>query len=255
MKIKLIRQLNQLNHQFYQQVAADFSSSRSYYWQGWNKLVPYVEKLANHNRQKVTVLDLGCGNGRFGLFLSSQLPKLKLFYLGLDNSKELLQLAKTQHKMNYIDASFIETDLVELLLKDKLLEKVTPLAPQFITTMGLLHHVPSFKLRKKLIINLAQILPTGGYLTFTTWNFLDNKRFHKKIVDPTQFELEVEELEKNDVILDWKKNKTAYRYCHHTDTEELKKLVAASGLTKISQFKADGKSGKLNTYTVLKKES
>ena len=248
-----IRQLNQLNRQFYQQVATSFSESRSYYWQGWNKLVPYIQELAQKNDNQVTVLDIGCGNGRFGLFLAEQLPEIKIKYIGADNSQELLKIAQAQTLSPNIKAEFIELDIIESLLDESLEKKLQTFKPHFITSLGVLHHIPSFELRQNFISQLSNVLSQPGYLAFTTWNFLDTKRFQKKIIDPVQVKIDPEKLEKHDVILDWKRGQTAHRYCHYADQEELESLVENSQLEQASQFKADSKSGKLNTYTVLKK--
>ncbi len=253
MNKSFIRQLNKLNKQFYQQVATSFSESRSYYWQGWNKLVPYIQELANHHHNQVTVLDIGCGNGRFGSFLAEQLPDIKIKYIGIDNSKELLKIAQSQSPSKNINSEFIKIDIIESLLDKSLEKKLKSFSPHFITALGVLHHVPSYELRQNFISQLANSLSSPGYLAFTTWNFLDTKRFQKKIIDPKQVKLDAQKLEKHDVILDWKRGETAHRYCHYTDREELKILVETSGLEQASRFKADSKSGKMNTYTVLKK--
>lgn len=248
-----IRQLNRLNNQFYRQVSASFSESRSYYWQGWNKLVPYIQELANHYNNHVTVLDIGCGNGRFGSFLAEQLPTVKIKYIGVDNSSELLKIAQAQTLTKNIKSEFTKIDIIESLLDESLEKKLKSFSPNFITSLGVLHHIPSFQLRQDFISQMSNSLSTPGYLAFTTWNFLDTKRFQKKIIDPEQVELDPQKLEKHDVILDWKRGETAYRYCHYTDQEELETLIENSGLDLASQFKADGKNGKLNTYTVLKR--
>ena len=253
MDTTLIRRLNELNRQFYQQVAPSFSSSRSYYWQGWNKLVPYLQELQPATEDQVNILDVGCGNGRFGAFMAGQLPELNFRYFGLDNSSELLKIAKAHEIMNYIEAHFLELDLVESLLEGNFRSKLKTFRPNFITALGLIHHIPSHQLRQQFLIQLAEVLQPNGFLVFTTWNFLENNRFKKKIKDPNLFDLDPDELEEHDVILDWQRGETAYRYCHYTDQKELDKLVEATELKKISQFRADGKSGKLNTYTVLQK--
>ncbi len=249
----LINQLNRINKQFYKQVAASFSDSRSYYWQGWNKLVPYIQELAQNYHGQITVLDIGCGNGRFGSFLAEQLRDIKIKYIGIDNSKELLKIAQSQTLSQNIKLEFVELDIVETLLDESLEKKLQSFSPHFITALGVLHHIPSFQLRQDFISQLASALPNLGYLAFTTWNFLDTKRFKKKIVEPSQIKIDPQKLEKHDVILDWKRGQTAHRYCHYTDQEELQKFIEASKLELISQFKADSKSGKLNTYTILKK--
>ncbi|MBU2543301.1 class I SAM-dependent methyltransferase [Patescibacteria group bacterium] len=248
-----IRQLNRLNQQFYQRVATSFSDSRSYYWQGWNKLVPYLKELSKDRRRHITVLDIGCGNGRFGSFLAQQLQEIKIKYIGIDNSEELLKIAHSQSLSQNINFEFIKLDIIEALLDGSLEKKLQSLSPHFIMALGMVHHIPSFKLRQNFLSQLAHVLSQPGYLAFTTWNFLDTKRFQKKIVNPNQVNIDPQKLEKHDVILDWKRGETAYRYCHYADHEELQALVQTAQLEQVSQFKADSKSGKLNTYTILKK--
>lgn len=254
MDTNLIRRLNELNRQFYQQVAPSFSSSRSYYWQGWNKLVPYLEELVQTKDETLNIVDIGCGNGRLAAFIVDQLPELDFAYFGLDNSRKLLQIAQRHELMNYIEAQFIEVDLVESLLEGNFVPKIEVFKPDFITALGILHHIPSHQLRQQFLIQLGEVLNPSGFLVFTTWNFLENKRFKRKIKDPDLFDLNPDELEEHDVILDWQRGETAYRYCHYTDGEELNKLIEATELTQVSQFRADGKTGRLNTYTVLQKE-
>src|SRR5664279_238076 len=78
-----IRTLNDLNRRFYETVAADFDATRQTAWQGWDPLVRYL-------KPPLTVLDVGCGNGRFGVFLADRLGKTGLHYHGIDSSAILL---------------------------------------------------------------------------------------------------------------------------------------------------------------------
>jgi 2-polyprenyl-3-methyl-5-hydroxy-6-metoxy-1,4-benzoquinol methylase len=85
---KIIRKLNQLNNKFYQSVADDFSESRQYFWQGWEKITEYLEK----NHRKIKILDIACGNARFAQFLKEK--KVDFTYSGLDNSQQLIKIAR-----------------------------------------------------------------------------------------------------------------------------------------------------------------
>ena len=252
MKKSVIHQLNKLNTEFYQKVAVPFSNSRSYYWQGWNKLVPYVQELTKE-RDRVRILDIGCGNGRLGLFLREQIPQEYIQYIGVDNSEELITKAKEQYEPHRMEPTFITLDLVESLLKDELVEKLSEYRAHFISVLGVLHHIPSFELRQKLISDLGSLVVRDGYLAFTTWNFMESEKLIKKIVPPTTVGVDPEELDPHDVILDWQRGLTAYRYCHYTDRMERELLIKNSGLEFKSEFTADGKVGTLNTYVVLQK--
>jgi tRNA (uracil-5-)-methyltransferase TRM9 len=254
MKKSVIRQLNQLNKDFYQKVAEPFSNSRSYYWQGWNKLVPYVQELTKE-RERVRILDIGCGNGRLGLFLREQIPQEYIQYVGVDNSEELIAVAKEQYEPHRMEPTFVKIDLVESLLKDELVEKLSEYRAHFISVLGVLHHIPSFELRQKLISDLGSLVVRNGYLAFTSWNFMESEKLTKKIVTPDKVGVDSAELDPHDVILDWQRGQTAYRYCHYTDRAERELLIKNSGLESKSEFTADGKSGVLNTYVVLHKST
>src|SRR5215470_16260923 len=84
-----IRALNAINRRFYETVVADFDSTRQMPWEGWERIVPLLQSSA-----LLSVLDVGCGNGRFGRFLADRLGKDRLKYVGLDSSAALLERAK-----------------------------------------------------------------------------------------------------------------------------------------------------------------
>src|SRR5579859_7793821 len=129
MTSQTIRQLNQLNQQFYEQVAADFSQTREQPWSGWQQLIPLLQE-----KQPQNILDLGCGNGRFGEFLQNQLPNFQ--YKGVDKNKNLLQIAKS----HLPDATFSQVDIVESSLENSLANQITD-KYDLITLFGVLHHI------------------------------------------------------------------------------------------------------------------
>lgn len=252
----LIRQLNTLNQEFYHTTAESFSDSRSYYWQGWNKLVPYIQELAN-DRQRISVLDIGSGNGRFGLFIKDQLPAESIQYTAVDSSPDLLQIAEQTYEPLRLQPTFIKLDIVTALLNNTFTKKLNDHSAHMVLLLGVLHHIPSHELRKKLIQRLAEVTIKSGYVAITTWNFMESDKLKKKIVDPKIVKIDPEQLEAGDTILDWQRGQTAYRYCHYTDEEERRQLIEAAeevGLKIVSQFTADGKTGKLNTYLIFQKD-
>jgi tRNA (uracil-5-)-methyltransferase TRM9 len=253
MKLETIKQLNQLNQRFYQTIATEFSDSRQYAWSGWERALtfwpfPQVGGL-------VKVLDLGCGNGRFGLFLSQKMPSTSLQYVGLDSSPELLQLAEESLKATELQYKLGAIDLVEELLVGQLDQVLSQHHPTIITLFGVLHHIPSYHLRQQLINCVAQALPSGGWLVLAAWQFMDSPRLAQKVVNPAVIGISTSELETNDYILDWQRGKTSYRYCHWVDTAELSQLVSPQIWEKVADFTADAKEENLNHYLVLKKKT
>jgi len=99
------------------------------------------------------VFDVGCGNGR----LAEVLPKVN--YLGIDNSKGLIDQAKKSGRKGY----FLVGDALEL---DKL--KTDKFDAVFM--FAVLNHIPSYELRQRVLQNVYEILSYGGYLVMTNWN-------------------------------------------------------------------------------------
>ena len=243
-----IQQLNTINNTFYKTVAQDFSDSRSYYWHGWREFLPFLENLLG-NTDQLDVLDLGCGNGRFGLFLVDSLPSISINYLGIDSNKQLLEIAKKSHLQTHLDSEFMQTDIVQSLLNNTFLN--TEKTYDVIVLFGLLHHIPSFKLRKQLIQLASKKIKTNGLLILTLWRFLDTNQLQKKQVTFQPAELNPDQLDKNDFILSWSRGKKSIRYCHYADKAEEAQLLLASELELLSSFESDGKEGRGNKYLVL----
>lgn len=227
-----IRRLNQINKRFYETVADDFDATRTNHWQGWERLLPLLQA-------PLSVLDVGCGNGRFGVFLSQHLGR-DFHYHGIDNNSALLERAR--HSLTDLDPRLEERDIV----------KHPPETGTYdlVVLFGVLHHIPGAERRLTLIQKLADRVAQNGLLVFTCWRFYEYARFRERIV-PMPENLRIE---KNDYLLDWRRGSQALRYCHYVDDEELQHLVSASGLQATLQYRADGQSGDMNVYVLLKAE-
>lgn len=260
MTTDLIRKLNQLNQDFYQKVAPDFDNSRQYSWDGWKQLLPIFTQEAVRNH--FTVVDLGCGNGRFGLFLDKQFPQLRINYIGLDTNPFLLQQAKVSLDRSNMLYSLHHFDIVEELLAGTFHTTLSKLlgnkvkGPFIYVAFGVLHHLPSHTLRQQFVTNLTTGLDVHhqpSAIVVTVWQFMNDEQQQKKISDPSNVGIKTEELEPNDYILSWNRGVEAYRYCHHLDEQELLALELSVTNYQLTTFLADGKSGQLNRYLVLTK--
>ncbi len=250
---KIILALDQLNQEFYQENAVSFDRSRQYSWPGWQKLLPKIKSPAKKD-QTISVLDAGCGNARFAQFLHEH--QIKFTYLGIDSSPMLL--AKARKNLNNLDIKFKlqALNIVKLLLEEQLAAQFSQKF-DFIVAFGILHHIPSFKLRQKFIKLLGRQLKTPqSLLAITAWQFAAYARFNSKKIPVQQFAFDSNKLERNDFILGWQKQNKTARYCHFVDEKEVKELKNnLSCLNLNSDFLADGKNNKLNRYLVWQKSA
>jgi tRNA (uracil-5-)-methyltransferase TRM9 len=227
-----VKRLNQINRQFYQITAANFDESRGEPWPGWDVLLPYL-------KTPLSVLDVGCGNGRFGSFLAERLDSPPRYH-GVDNSPALLDRARAA--LAHLDAHLENRDVIA----DPPGEGTYDLVALF----GVLHHVPGRAQRRTFMQTLAQRVAPGGYLAFAAWCFYEYERFRARIV-PWPDDLEVEP---HDYLLDWRRGERALRYCHYVDEAEHADLIAVTGLTDITTYRADGRTHDVNRYSLLRRE-
>lgn len=265
-----IKKINELNQKFYQIVANDFSDSRQYFWQGWHKIPLFLKKNIE-KRKKITVLDLGCGNGRFAQFLKEN--NFNFNYIGLDNSAKLLTIAQESTKKEGINAELIEFDPIDNYLKNQAINWPFSIKFDLIVVFGLSHHLPSAQLRLDFFQSLNKILNNDGLIVVSNWQFATDDRFQKNILSWQKIQKTskinilqkiklkkiLDNLEKNDYLLDWRKT-TRYssknsliRYCHFLNEKTSQDLFKKAGFQILDQFFADGKSQQLNQYFVLKK--
>lgn len=236
MDVRTIQQLNDINRQFYATVAEDFDTTRGKPWPGWRRVFQRIQTLAVN---PLRVLDVGCGNGRFGLFVARELD-CSMVYHGLDNNPALLDHARAElAAFDNVQAQLEVRDIVSAGLPDGNYDVVV--------LFGVLHHIPGAAQRQALMQGLAARVAPGGLLAFAAWRFYDFKRFRERIV-PWSSEWQVEP---GDYLLDWRRGANALRYCHHVDDAEFSALIAATGLQTLATYRADGQTSDGNLYAIL----
>ncbi|MDZ7586638.1 MAG: class I SAM-dependent methyltransferase, partial [Patescibacteria group bacterium] len=143
--------LLKLNRQFYLKTQVYFNRSRQFYWDGWQKLLPYLT-LRGRTSQ---VLDLGCGNGRFGKFLAEHKT---INYTGMDNNQYLLDRCDKALPQ----AKLIKHDLTKPWpIKDKF---------DLVAILGVMHHMPQ-SYRLPILQRAVANLKLGGILFLSFWEF------------------------------------------------------------------------------------
>jgi hypothetical protein len=121
-----------------------------------------------------------------------------------------------------------------------------------------LHHVPAQASRRRLLERLLSHLARDGILLVTAWQFGAFERFRNRIVPWEKYNetshdpIDERELEVGDHLLPWGST-SLYRYCHFTPPEELRGLLPSDRTEQLEEYSADGKSGDLNHYLVVRR--
>lgn len=231
MEEAVARKLVALNSDFYKTLAEPFSESRSSIPPGYHKVLDFLP------RRPLTVLDIGCGNGRFGRFLVEE--GLLAAYIGVDSSMALLKL--TQEPWSRL----IERDLSRANCLDGLGEF------ELIVCLATLQHIPGRLNRERLLGEMAGHLAIGGRIVMSNWQFLDNARQRRKIRPWTDVGLELTEVEHNDYLLSWDRGGTGLRYVAFLDEEMTTIMASQAKLRVVESFRSDGKESNLNLYTIM----
>lgn len=274
-----VRALCQLNTEFYERNAASFSQTRTAPWEGWRRCMAAcgfddsdgaaLDQPANAQTAD-SVLDIACGNLRFEAFLANTYPHVDWLFFAVDNCEPLVasgqeDIAKKVH--------FTCEDIVSNLLEGlpaaepaniPALAAATPF--DLVVSFGFLHHIPSFDLRQRFLLEaLSQVKP-GGYLVVSFWQFLNDPAKRAKIEQthaealaffagcaetrandrdaldrgagssssgnpdlscPKLTAFFADSLEPNDYFLGWKNEPGNYRYCHHFSNEEIDRIITA----------------------------
>lgn len=228
---------------FYTLVAGSFSRTRSNPWKGWIKVIEIL-KIELSQKKHISVLDLGCGNGRFYNYLVKNMEGNNFKYLGYDNNNELLNEAKskftkkifTKHK----NANFKYFDI--FLNAHKIKWKY-----DLVVGFGITHHIPTKKFRKAWFNTISKKVKCGGLLIFTFWNLQEDYRFENAV--------KADELEEGDYYYGWGDTE-AKRFVHiynENEYNEIIKNMEKRKLALIDSYYNDGKSGKLNRYLIFMK--
>lgn len=257
----IVRQLNALTGAFYDREAASFSATRQSPWHGWeqawNAIAAEDPAFAD---KPLTILDLGCGNLRFERFLIERSSE-PLTVHAFDNCPALLE----EPPSNAI-IEFAELDIVESLLDDTFAHHLPQGACDLSAAFGVMHHLPSFTMRARVLVALLEALRPGGVAVVSFWQFLNDERLTAKAKAVTaqgRAQHNLPPFSPGDYLLGWQDSSDVFRFCHHATDEEIDALLAEAATTveptaavpfrEVARFSADGKSGDLNRYVMLRR--
>jgi len=184
----------------YNLIAEDFSRTRWNIWAEFSIFRDYVKEGDG-------ILDIGCGNGR----LLELLEGKTIGYIGIDNSEELIEIAKRR----YPTKKFLIASTLNLPFPNDYFDKVFLIA--------VLHNIPSKELRFKTLQEARRVLKPEGLLILTVWNIwrketiiLILEQLFLKLIGKSQLDFK-------DVFVPW--GKKVKRYYHYFTKRELIDLV------------------------------
>jgi SAM-dependent methyltransferase len=231
MKDVVVRKLVELNRGFYERFAAPFSDSRSFPQPGYERLLQYIPPGAP------AILDVGCGNGRFGRYLIER--AISADYTGVDFSEQLLTSTSD------VPGRFAVRDLS----RPDCLSGLGKF--DFVLSLSTLQHIPGLANRERLLREMRDHLHPGCYLALANWQFLSSSRQRRKIRPWSTIGLAASEVEQGDYLLSWERGGEGLRYVAYLDADVMGKLAKATGLRIVSSYYSDGREGSLNLYIIL----
>ena len=243
-----IARLLDINRQFYQTFALQFSQTRQRLQPG---VLHILETYFSKARQPFTVLDLGCGNGELARRLADLNPQGA--YVGVDLSPGLLQEAQQNYAAT-MQASFIQLDLANPGWDRALVNQGLVTQPPFdrILAFALLHHIPGRALRMEILRSVRQLATREGLFIHSEWQFLNSPRLRQRIQPWEAAGMSPAEVEAGDYLLDWKHGGYGLRYVHQFSLQELESMANKAGFEIIDNFMSDGEGGNLGLYQVWK---
>lgn len=236
------QRLLQLNDQFYQTFAVQFSATRQ-------RLQPGVLKIMDELPNPANILDLGCGNGEFARQLAKRGQTGA--YLGLDNSSELLKIAQQNFEgstLKDIQIQFQQADLAASGWDSGLADQKFGV----ICAFAVFHHIPGESLRMRILTQLAKRLAPGGIFIHSEWQFLNSQRLRERILPWETVGILDDQIEADDYLLDWRSGGNGLRYVHHFSAIELSHLAEQAGFQIIREFTSDGEGDQLGLYQAWK---
>ncbi len=156
----------------YDKLARYYDTDKSPVWQE-------VRDLLSAIKPGVAVLDIGCATGRVRQVLPDNTD-----YTGLDNSPELLEVARRHHQKD----KFVEADARQLPFGDNIFGVILLIAT--------VHHFFNKPDRIKILTEARRVLKSGGKIYLTVWNlnrpkFCRQWRGWRRVFIPNQHDAKI----------------------------------------------------------------
>ena len=208
MEEKTVKEILKSTSDIYNKIAPDFYQTRQKPW-------PILDLIKSYAVKAGSIVDFGCGSGRL-----TELVEDSQNYLGLDNSNQLIKIAKNNYS-NRKNLNFQVQDILDYQLPENNFDLALLVA--------VLHHLPTTELRLKILKNIHRSLKNNGQLIITSWN-LWQKNYRRHLFNYKLKLIKYKIWDLNDAFIPWQANDLKeLRYVHSFSRGELKKLLETAG--------------------------
>lgn len=222
-----------INQAFYRDFADPFAGTRAHPQPGFERLIDFVPRDCSR------VLDVGCGEGRFGRFLIERRPDID--YVGVDTSADLLSHAAEALQ----EATLLRRDVSQ---PGSLSDLGTF---DLVACLAVLQHIPGQTYRVRLLQEMSAQMAPGGRMVLSTWQFMQSARQKRKLIPWSAVGLSDTDVEPHDHLVAWRAGGSGMRYVAYIAEQELRTLAHSASLSLVETFRSDGREGDLNLYAVL----
>ena len=206
---------------FYNSEAKKYAETRKKFWHEEKAILEAITPLFEQ-KEKVRILEFGCGSGRFATLLNQNFAG-KFDYVWIDLSEELLSYASKDNP----NLTFFQWDIT------KLVKNFEQESFDLIVWTSSFQHIPTSKERSFLMKNFYRLLDYDWMLLMTNWS-LSNwfiKR-HWKIVMKAKIFSRFKWTSRDLMVPRTDENWKVYeRFYHFFSLEELKNLANFAGFS------------------------
>ena len=243
MNAQILKRLNRINQQFYQEFSVSFSRTRQ-------RLQPGVSAVLANLPENGNWLDIGCGNGNLAdAWVKSGRTG---YFCGLDFSPGFIADAEdnVRPQNQQQEVFFSQVDLTQ----DDWVSALPGKRWDGIFCFAVLHHIPGEHQRELLCKILRGLLVDGKECIVSVWQPTNSPRLTRRILAWENIGISTDAVDPGDVLMDWRAQvkdedgEIAYRYVHVFKEDELTDLAKKSGFLVDQTFYSDGKEGNLGLY-------
>jgi len=196
----------------YEAIAEGFSSTRR---SPWTEVLRLLGDVSGKS-----ILDVGCGNGRHMV----ELAKRASVVVGIDLSKKLVEIARRKMRRQGL------THKAMLVVSDALFLPFRRASFDVVTCIAVVHHIPSERLRRKAVSEMAEVVKSGGLCVITAW-YRWQRKMLLTLMKGVLMRLTGSTFEFGDAYVPWRSRDGVYKRFYHLFTlKEMRGLLSAGGL-------------------------